>query len=103
MAKFVRRDTKSAIMREKKKLKEAQVKIFINDDITPLRGKMLRAVKKDPNVERAVTTSEGRITCFMKGQTGTRARKVTIENPDDLFKLGWTEEQLKESKLFLDI
>ena len=118
VAKFVRRDVKSQFMKNKKKLKELgkgssddgavpKPKIFINDDLTLLRGKLLREVKKDPNVERAYTL-DGRVHCIMKqkpsnaGQGG-REKRITLDNPDDLFKLGWTEEQMRDTKLFLDI
>ncbi|CAC5376002.1 unnamed protein product [Mytilus coruscus] len=57
--------------------------IFINEDLTMLRLKMLNMVKKHDNV-MSVFTRDGKINCFLRN-----GRKKIIENPDDLFEVGF--------------
>jgi len=46
IVKFVRRDTKGLIMRNKRKLKDSRRNVYVVDDLTPLRNKILRELKK---------------------------------------------------------
>ena len=86
-------------MRAKKKLKDASgPKIIIYDDLTSL--KLLREVKKDSRVKRAFNR-DGRIHCVV--DENGREKKVTLDNPDDLFKLGWSEAVISETHLFMDM
>ena len=67
-------------------------KVYINDDLTPLRAKLLALVKRLDNVDKAWTVG-GSIHCTKKvlpGLTpGVNHRPViVIDTPDDLFKLG---------------
>ena len=95
VCKFVRREVKSNIMRAKKKLKDASgTKIIIYDDLTSLCSKMLREVKKDSRVKRAFTR-DGRIHCVV--DKNSQEKKITLDNPDDLFKLGWSEAMINQT------
>ena len=101
VCKLVRREVKSNIMRAKKKLKDASgPKIIIYNNLTSLRSKMLREVKKDSIVKRAFTR-DGRIQCLV--DENGREKKVTLDNPDDLFKLGWSEAMISQMHLFMDM
>ena len=61
---------------------------------------MLMAIKKDSEVEKA-WSRDGKIICLMKEGTNV---KLVINTPDDLFtKLGWDEEKIRRSELFLDL
>ncbi|KAI0228563.1 hypothetical protein LSAT2_020984 [Lamellibrachia satsuma] len=100
VCKFVRREVKSNIMKAKKKLKDASgPKIIIYDDLTSLRSKMLREVKKDSRVKRAFTR-DGRLHYVV--DVNGREKKVTLDNPDDLFNLGWLEAMISQTHLFMD-
>ena len=93
IVRFVNRKKRTEVMRNKKSLKtkEAYSKIFINDDLTPLRTKLLKYVKTLHKVEKAWTIG-GKIFCEMKKIPGhtDNTKPVTVESPDDLFKLGET-------------
>ncbi|KAI0224315.1 hypothetical protein LSAT2_024670 [Lamellibrachia satsuma] len=85
----------------KKKLKDASgPKIIIYDDLTSLRSKLLREVKKDSRVKR-VFTRDGRIH-YVVYENG-REKKLTLDNSDDLFKLDWSEAMIRQTHLFMDI
>ena len=51
IAKFVRRETKLSIMARKKMLRDQQNNIFLNDDLTPLRGKLAFALRRRDDVK----------------------------------------------------
>ena len=99
IAKFVRRDVKSAIIKNKKKLKsmESYKSTYVNEDLTPLRSAMLRALRND-NAIKSCWSSEGRILCklVVEGEEVTKS----LESPDDLWKVGWDEERILKSGLF---
>ena len=89
IVRFVRRDTKIDMMRKKKTLRtiDRYRNTFVNDDLTPLRSKMLRALKHDEEVKR-VWTIDGSFHCIvMEGNVEVKKR---LDSPDDLFKLGWS-------------
>ena len=99
IVRFVRRDTKTALMKKKKTLRniDHHRNTFVNDDLTPLRSKMLRALKLDEQVKR-VWTIDGSFHCIvMEGNVEVKKR---LDSPDDLFKLGWSEEKIENSGLF---
>ena len=48
IARFVRREKKIELMRNKKNLKSHSVNIYLNDDVTPLRSKILFFVTQRP-------------------------------------------------------
>lgn len=90
LVRFHSRKKRSELMGKKKNLKSKPEykKVFINDDLTPLRFRLLMYVKSVECVEKAWTVG-GRIHCQLKTITSDgRAKIVTVESPDDLFKLG---------------
>lgn len=101
LVKFVSRRTRNEIMTSKKNLKNKPnyERVFINDDLTPLRARLLGYVKKIPGVERAFAL-DGRIHCHLKSPLGLapnqRPKPVIVETPDDLFRLGVTSVDYQE-------
>ena len=59
---------------------------------------MSRELRYDPAIKK-VWTIDGSIFCVIN-EDG-RETKKTIETPDDLFKLGWTEERMAELDLYI--
>jgi hypothetical protein len=99
LVKFVSRRSKTNVMKKKSSLKgkELYKRVYLNDDLTPLRMRLLRLVKKIDGVERASTTPDGRIRCEMKKRPGqTNAAVVLVDSPDDLFKLGVDQVDYEE-------
>ena len=95
IVKFVRRETKAQVMKHKRNLKKKPEfrDVFINDDLTKLRGKIMYQLKSDENIIKQWSV-DGKIFCVMK--EGNREIKKTIDSPEDLSKLGWTDEKVKE-------
>lgn len=60
--------------------------VFIKEDLTQQRSKLLKFLNSHDDVEKT-RTSEGRIRVSLKVDRGA-GKSVTIENPDDLFKIG---------------
>jgi len=79
-------------MTAKKNLKDKPIykKVYINDDLTAMRAKLLGMAKECDNVE-ACFTKDGKIMCFLKNDKRAIKRPVVIETPDDLFKVGLDE------------
>ena len=75
LVEFVSRRKRREVMEKKKSLKgkDGYQKVYINDDLTPLRAKLL------DNVDKAWTVGGG---------ANQRPVLVVIDTPDDLFKLG---------------
>ena len=69
--------------------------VFINEDLSQMRFKILFTVKKSEEVE-AAWTIDGKIHCLMKevGADG-RKKKVVLDTVDDMFNLCWIEKKLK--------
>lgn len=96
IVKFTTRRAKSDIMKQKKKLKrnDGFKGVFLNDDLTPLRSKLLSICKAQKKVERVTTSHDGKIVCFLRkvpGSTSASPAPVFVETPDDLFQLGVDE------------
>ena len=66
-------------------------RVYVNDDLTPLRQRLLGYVKSLPCVESAWTTG-GRILAKKRTPPGLPAERipkpVRIDSPDGLFRLG---------------
>ena len=60
--------------------------VYIHEDSTTQRSKLVRFIKDNTNVER-VRTTEGKITVFLKEDKGF-GKRISIDNPEDLFKMG---------------
>ena len=92
LVKFVSRQLIKQLMMNKKKLKtvsaNTDANVFITEDLTPLRYKLLMIAKHADAVDYAYTR-DGRIICGIKGN------KITIQSPDDLFKVGIDQPDLK--------
>ena len=99
IVKFVRRDTKTTLMKSKRRLRDIDRKgVFLNDDLTPFRAKLTRVLRNDPTIGN-VWTIDGRIFCITT-ENG-REMKKTVESPDDLFSLGWSEDKIKGLDLYI--
>ena len=88
--------------------KDKYRKIFINEDLTPLRSRMLKYIK-DSQKFGPVWTMEGKIYCGKKlppgAPTDLRERPKVIETPDDMFQAGFDTidfDRLGLGDLFLD-
>lgn len=86
IVRFFARDVKHDFLVNKNKLKnmEQYRGVYVNEDLTLLRSKLLQYVKRQDGVESAYTR-EGKVICRLRD--GSR---VTVETPDDLFKIGLT-------------
>ena len=102
IARFVRRDLRTDLLRNKRKLKDTSSKdVMVGEHLSPGRAKLLQIVKQDENTEK-VWTIDGRINCTLKNDP--QRKKFVISSPEDLFRqLGWKEDKLKQSGLFVDI
>ena len=86
-------------MANEKKFKEYE-KVYIDEHLTPVRAKMSTALRKDEDI-KSVWTIDGKICCTKKTEPD---KKIIITNPEDLFsKLGWSEEKMRASQLFIDL
>ncbi len=94
IVRFCHRKKRNEIMRNKKKLKGRQRKVYINDDMTSLRAKMLNMVKEQETVKN-VSTREGSILAWLH----SGGRPVVINCPDDLQKVGISTPDLKRLNL----
>ena len=84
IAKIVRRDTKHQLMKNKRNFENTN--IFVNDDLTPIRNKITRELRKRDDVARVHTVNE-KIIVFMQDNG-----KLVFEN---LYKLQkWDKELL---------
>ena len=84
LCRFVNRPKKDDLMRNKKKLKQgegapAQSKVFINEDLTPLRAKLFKLCR---GKYKGAHTINGKIVIFRDGQ------RTYVESPEDLFSIG---------------
>ena len=68
-----------------KKILKGQ-KIYVNEDLTPLRSKLFAEAHRCDKVKNA-TTREGRIIFYLKDTESHRP--VVLDTPDDMFKLGY--------------
>ena len=103
VARFVRRDTRTGILRSKKKLKgnPAYNGVFLSEQLSPMRAKLLHAVKNDADTAWTWTI-DGKIFCTKRADPD--GKRYVLTSPDDLFKqLGWGEDKLKQSGLFVDV
>lgn len=95
ICKFVARSTKHKLMGAKKNLKDKPEykQVFINEDLTRLRSRMLNMVRRNERT-KSCYTRDGKIICIYKD--GLRERSVIIETPDQLFQLGYNEIDLRD-------
>lgn len=94
IVRFCHRKKRNAVLKNKKELKNKNKKIFINEDLTPLRSVLLKMTKEQAEV-RNVTTRDGRILAWLVD----RDRPVEITTPDDLHKVGIDSPDWRRLKL----
>lgn len=100
--KFVRYETKLKIMRNKRRLWsiEGKNRVFIEEELTPLRAKILRQARMDPEIKRAWTI-DGNFCCIISDND--RGVKKTIFSGDELMsKLGWSPEKVQSAGIYVD-
>ena len=88
LCRFVSRVKRTAVIKSKKKLKdhgEKYKKVYIQEDLTKLRSKLFHISRNQPGV-RSATTHDGKTVCWLENTP----RPVTVDSPDDLFRLGVT-------------
>lgn len=71
-------------MRKKAELKKKSKKVFINEDLTPMRVAMLKMVKEQQGIKNAISR-DGKIVAWREDQPG---RAIEMDNPEDLYKVG---------------
>ena len=85
-AKFVRRETKHQLMKNKRTTNLKNTNIFVNDDLTPLRAKVTRELRKRDSVRSVITVNE-KLILFLNND-----EKLVFDN---LYKLQkWDAELL---------
>ena len=91
IARFVYREPRFQLLKNRADLRKTErfKNIYISEDLTQLKFKLLYYVKKQGNVKSAFS-KEGMIHCTLDDDS-----KVTIDTPDDLFKIGMDNIDLK--------
>ena len=79
VARFVRWDTRTGILRSKKKLKghAAYNGVFVSEQLSPVRAKLLHAVKNDADTARTWTI-DGKIFCTKRADPDSK-RYVLVQ------------------------
>ncbi|KAK7457979.1 hypothetical protein BaRGS_00039151, partial [Batillaria attramentaria] len=97
LAKFVSRKKKKEVMRKKKALREKDryKNVYLNDDLTQLRARLLKMVKEASHIDKAWVV-EGKILCTLKHPPGLppenrHEKTIVVESPDDLFDAGFKD------------
>ena len=87
LMRLVSRQKKDEIMLKKRALKDLpnRKNVTIFEDLTPLRSRMLSFIKKQDTVDHAYTVNGGKILVALKEN---KERKVAVESPEDLRKIG---------------
>ena len=87
------------ILRNKKRLRDFEIyeNMFINDDLTTLRNKLVMELKKDDNIKQ-VLTIKGIIFCIQMDQ-GREVKRV-VDSQGDPFKVGWSEQRVAELSVY---
>ena len=75
-------------------------RVFIQEDLTSQRSKLLKFLKGNDNVEK-VQTRDRRLRIVLKEDHGA-GKRVVVENPDDLFKLGIDDPEVTQFG-FIDV
>ena len=94
LVRFVNRGLKYKFMKDQKMLKQKAHSVYINEDLTSFRAQMLQKIKAK-KITSNFHTRDGKIFCYLK--TASRGDKpIIVDTIEDLFKLGFTEAELKE-------
>jgi anion-transporting ArsA/GET3 family ATPase len=91
LARFVHREPRFQLLKNRADLRKTErlKNIYISEDLTHLKFKLLYYAKKQGNV-KSLFSKEGMIHCILDDDS-----KVTIDTPDDLFKIGMDNIDLK--------
>lgn len=91
ICRFTRRKPAKMLLTKQKAARNAtnNHKMFIVEDLTPMRSKLRFTLKSTPGVDK-IRVRDGRIFCEYNEKT------VSIENPDHLFKVGIDAPNLKD-------
>ena len=101
VAKFVRREVKDTVMKNRNGLKgHKKGKIFIHDDLTRMNDKLLWVLRNDEGIERAYSLNSVVWAVTKPGIIGNESKKIKIESPDDLYKAGLSEEKIASLDLY---
>ena len=92
---FSHRKKRKKILSKKAELKKKKINIFCNQDLTPLRAKMMNMVKDQVGVKN-VTSRNGKIVAWRNEDPN---RAIEITTPDDLSKVGIGTPDWKQPKL----
>lgn len=92
---FSCRKKRNEILRKKGELKRKNIKIFVNEDLTPLRAALLRLVRDYQGVKNAVARN-GSIVAWL---TEDPNRAIEVDTPDDLHKVGIATADSKKLKM----
>ena len=90
VVRFARRDTRTGFLRNNKKLKGHTVYngVFLGEQLSSMRAKLLHAVKNDEDTARTWTI-DAKIFCTKCADPD--GKRYVLNSPDDLFKhRGWT-------------
>ena len=88
-------------MEKKKNLKEVEgcERVFLADNLTAQRSKLLRKLKERDDVKSAWSI-EGKIKAVLV--KNGREKKVTIDSLDDVSELDFTEDEIEDLGLFIE-
>ncbi|MPC72906.1 hypothetical protein E2C01_067219 [Portunus trituberculatus] len=95
IVRFCRRRKRNALLYKRKELKKNNAKVFINEDLTPLRSAMRQMMKEQPGVKNE-TTRNGKVVAWL---TDDPNRAIEINIPDDLSKVGLVTPDWKRLRM----
>ena len=101
VARFVRRETREHVMRNRGGLKgHPKGKIFVYDDLTRLNDKRLWALRNDDNIDKAYSMNSVIWAVTKPGTVAAESRKFKIESPDDLLQTGMSQDKIASLELY---
>ena len=100
ICKFMSRKTRKQVMEKKKNLKEVEgcERVFLADNLTAQRSKLLRKLKERDDVKSAWSI-EGKIKAVLV--KNGREKKITIDSLDDVSEFDFTEDEIEDLGLFM--
>ena len=102
VARFVRRDMRTVILRKKRDLKNTTQygNVYIDEHLTSIRAKLVKALRNDNDI-KSVWTTDGKIICT---KITDPEKKISVTYPDDLFsKLKWSEKKMRASQIGINL
>ena len=77
-------------MKNKRRLARGKT---IEEDLTRFRSKLYFNIRKHANTIKCWTSIDGRIFAIIKTNENVEIKKI-FETPQDLYALGWNEDQM---------